>query len=146
MPCLSVQFNPAVGPILSVVITPGGVVKAATIAGQVPEGRPTNLLVDTGADITCISPKVASDLKLRSLGKKPVQVPTGPGTCNTYMIDLGVPFGDPFKGAETLVMDNLLVMEFLGANPNYDGLLGRDILGRGFLTMAPFDRRFTICF
>ena len=66
---------------------------------------------------------------------------------NTYMADIAVPFGNPnASGAvQTVIAESIQVMEFSAKNPAYHGLLGRDVLSRGFFSMAAFDNRFTIC-
>lgn len=148
MPCLSVQFNPSIGPVLNVLVAPAGSINAAKAAGQSPAVTTVPLLVDTGADITCISHQVAANLKLQSMGRRQVMAPTGLGAANTYMVDLAIAFGDPSGGqtVDTLIVDNLMVLEYQGTNPNYLGLLGRDILGRGLFAMATYDKRFTLAF
>ena len=103
------------------------------------------LLIDTGADVSCISPQLTAQLGLRSIGKRSVSVPTGTATANTHLVDIAIPFGDPTKGADTMVLDNITVMEYLGNHPQYQGLLGRDIINRGLFSIAGYDNRFTIC-
>lgn len=103
------------------------------------------LLVDTGPDITCIAPDVAQAIGMRSMGKRNVSVPTGFSTANTYHADIGIPFGDTIGKVETLVISNVTVMDFLGAHSQYKGLLGRDIINLGLLSIAGWDKRFTFC-
>lgn len=145
MPCISVQFNPTIGPVSNLLIAKGGTLRASSAAGQSPPLLACPLLFDTGADRTCISPQVAQQLGLKLSGKVNVTVPTGKSSANTYLADVGVPFGDPTTGAEVMILENLLVMEFSGGSPHYQGLVGRDILARGLFSMAGWDTRFTFC-
>jgi hypothetical protein len=124
---------------------PAGSLRSSTGKQTKPSIALSPLLVDTGADITCISPALASQLNLTPSGKAPVVVPTGQATSNTYLVDIGVPFGNIAQGADLFVLENVTVMEFQGNNPNYQGLVGRDIICRGFYLMAGYDKRFTFC-
>ncbi|MEM7042181.1 MAG: retropepsin-like aspartic protease [Pseudomonadota bacterium] len=101
-------------------------------------------MIDTGADITAISPKVAKQLGLKPTGKVPVRVPTGTGATNVYINDVVIPFGSSNLGGVAHWIQNLQVMEFNGQNPNYEGLLGRDIICQGTLTVG-FDCRLVFC-
>ena len=104
-------------------------------------------MIDTGASITCISPKVSERMKLRSLGKEPAGVASGEASLNTYFLDLIIPFGELKEGTKAVNVaivnvPNLKVMEFLGNNPKYEGLLGRDIIDRGTFVIAGWDRKY----
>ena len=145
MPCMSLTFDPTVGPLLNVLIAPEGTLKATVGAGAKTKTGYCTLLVDTGASISCISPAIAAEVGLRSMGKSDVTVPTGAAEANTYLADVGVPFGEPQKGASTLVAEAILLMEFRGNHPQFQGLLGRDIINRGLVSIAGWDKRFTIC-
>lgn len=149
MPCISVEFQPNVGPLINIIVAPANSMRLAAGARSVSANAPLihacPLLVDTGADITCISPAIASHLKLNPTGKVPVSVPTGVGAANTYLVDIGLPFGDPTQGAATHVFENRLVMEYNGSHPAYQGLLGRDVICLGVFSMAGYDCRYTFC-
>ncbi len=145
MPCISVTFNPTVGPLLNVLIAPAGTLKAkASGDGQAQLGY-YSLLVDTGADVTCLATQVAVDLGLRLLGKRTVGHAAGSDEVNTYLADIGIPFGDPTKGVQTHIAENMTVMEFSGVHQNYQGLLGRDLICRGLLSISGWDTRYTFC-
>jgi hypothetical protein len=107
--------------------------------------------VDTGADITCISPQVANGLGLKSLGLGPANIPSGQALFNRYLVDVGIPFigqAVPAPGpvvAQTFALQNVNVMEYNGGSPHYQGLLGRDILCLGYFSMAGWARTFTLC-
>jgi hypothetical protein len=158
MPCLTQQFNPQIGPIINVIVAPAGQTQAASVSVGTPPPLGAHtftafpLLIDTGADITCISPAIAQQLGLTSLGLQPVGVATGASTSHTFMVDLGIPFagaapaGQAQLIATTFGIDSRLVMQFGGSNPFYQGLLGRDILDMGHFSISGFARTFTLCF
>ncbi|MFQ5915525.1 MAG: retropepsin-like aspartic protease [Nitrospinota bacterium] len=146
MPCISVQFNPAIGPVLQVGICAPGSLKKTSAAEQA-KALGCGLLVDTGASITCISPGVVNQLGLRPIGKRQVGVASGSAALNTYVVDLVIPFGDPGspRAVQSLVLDNWTVMEYRGSTANYQGLLGMDIIRRGYLTIAGWANTFIFC-
>ena len=149
MPCLSQSFDPAVGPVVNVGIAPAGTIKAGA-----EESTPIityTALLDTGADITCISAKVASERGLRPSGKRRMGGSTGTGDVNTYLIDIGFPFGKlPTAGAppsaiQAFILQNVQVMEYVGAHPKFNVLIGRDIICQGLFSMSGWDKRFILC-
>lgn len=143
MPCISSQFDPNIGPIINVGISVPGALHAG--AGE-PRISAFPLLIDTGASITCISPRIAQVAQLVPRGKQPVTVPSGTDSLNTYLVDLALPFGVPSgQLAPAYLANNILVMEFLGDTTHYQGLLGRDIICKGHLTVTGYDNRFTFC-
>lgn len=148
MPCISTQFNPAIGPLLNVYLAPAGTLKSQTQSGAPLNGVADPLLLDSGADITCISPNVANRLNLTPLGKRDVNVVTGQSSANTYMIDIGILFGSPSPTQTKMpigVVENITVMEFSGPTHNYQGLIGRDIICQGMLTVIGYAGTFTFC-
>ena len=146
MPCLSATFNPSIGPLLNVFFAPAGTLKAkANGGGEQPEAGLYSLLIDTGADITCLATQVAAKLGLQPRGKRNVHHAAGSDEANTYLVDIAIPFGDPTTSVQTFIAENMWVMEFGGAHPNYQGLLGRDIICRGLLSITGWDSRYTFC-
>ena len=142
MPCLSGQYDPAVGVLLQVAVLPGGHLNQAmqSTSGEDPvnvKGAPVSGLMDTGADRTCISPNLAQSLNLPPIGKIPVSGATGASTMNQYMIDLLLQFGQ-----HSLLISNHTVTEFTAQSPIYDMLIGRDIICQGVFTMD-FSGRFS---
>lgn len=87
MPCHSGQYDPAVGVLLRVAVLPGGTTEQQPV-GEAPL---FSGLLDTGADVTCISKKVASMLELKPTGKIPVTGATGIADANRYMVDILLP-------------------------------------------------------
>ncbi len=145
MPCLSATFNPAIGPLLNVLIAPAGTLKVKANGGEKQRVGAYSLLIDTGADITCLTTQVAADMGLQLLGKRDVGHAAGSAKVNTYLADIAIPFGDPTKGAETHIAEKITVMEFSGVHQNYQGLLGRDLICRGLLSISGWDSRYIFC-
>lgn len=70
MPCISGQYGPAVGVLLQVAVLPGGHLNQAIRSNsEKPSigvmGAPVSGLLDTGADHTCVSRRLAQSLDLR---------------------------------------------------------------------------------
>lgn len=131
MPCLSGQYDPKVGVLLQVAVLPGGTLEKALQGEADSVNAPVvNGLIDTGADNTCISPKVAASLGLQPISKIPVSGATGVAEMNQYMIDLMLQFGP-----NSIPIGNHVVTGFNSHSSNYDMLIGRDIICRGIFTM-----------
>jgi Aspartyl protease len=159
MPCQIAQFDPAIGPILNVVITAAGIMRTRAIAASSASNPstlsnpliPIPMLIDTGADGTCISPALAKQLQLVSIGLKPVTGVTGSGKHKKYLVDIGIPFpvAPPIAGspvmAHTHVLQNAEVIEFPCSSPHYQGLIGRDLLRNAVFSMTSFARTYTLC-
>lgn len=133
MPCLSGDYDPTVGVILQVAVGPGGTLEQQP-TGEVPV---FSGLLDTGADVTCISNRVASHLGLQPTGKTEVVGATGTGVQNQYLIDLFLQFGNQYLG-----FTYHTVSAFGAGSLPFDILIGRDIICAGVLTMD-FAGRFT---
>ena len=101
MPCLTHQFNPAIG-----LITVLGIAKPGTVTspggGETPTITVCQALVDTGADMTCVSPEVAQAVGLAVIGKRVMVSTTDTRPVNTYLADILLTFGDPKAGAPSL--------------------------------------------
>lgn len=138
MPSISFQYEPAVGPIIHILFT-----QAGALSSQVERTSGADLLIDTGASITCISPELAKRIGLRSLGKEPVIVASGTASLNTYLVDMLIPFTEPARTqGQTFPVENIQVMEYLGNTSRYQGLLGRDIIDRGIFMLAGWDGKY----
>lgn len=138
MPSISFQYEPAVGPIIHILFT-----QAGALSSQVERTSGADLLIDTGASITCISPELAKRIGLRSLGKEPVVVASGTASLNTYLVDMLIPFTEPARTkGQTFPVENIQVMEYLGNTSRYQGLLGRDIIDRGIFMLAGWDGKY----
>ena len=138
MPSISFQYEPAVGPTIHILFT-----QAGALSSQVERTSGADLLIDTGASITCISPELAKQIGLRSLGKEPVVVASGTASLNTYLVDMLIPFTEPARTqGQTFPVENIQVMEYLGNTSRYQGLLGRDIIDRGIFMLAGWDGKY----
>jgi hypothetical protein len=119
MPSLSGSFNPKIGPLVALFVTPpavlaqriqGAPVPAAQIpfapAGQpaVPEPpatppsnahvvHATMALIDSGASITSVTAALASQVGLPLLGRRQLGTAGGTIAVNAYLADIGIPFG-----------------------------------------------------
>ena len=145
MPCLAATFDPTIGPLLNVLIAPAGTLKARANGAEEPAVGYLSLLIDTGADITCLTTQAAVQFGLQLLGKRNVHHAAVEDEANTYLADIAIPFGDPTKGAQTHIAENMTIMEFGGAHTNYQGLLGRDLICRGLLSISGWDSRYIFC-
>lgn len=116
------------GPIITVHIgvslQRASALKAAS--SSVPQPVPCNLLIDTGAAMTCLDTPIIEKLGITPTGSIPIHTPsTGdtPHQCSTYDISLIVLGGNAHK-----IINALPVIENDFNAQSIDGLLGRDIL------------------
>ncbi|MFQ6017874.1 MAG: hypothetical protein ACE5KF_06730 [Kiloniellaceae bacterium] len=113
--------------------------------GTKPAVRLYPALVDTGAAISCISPRIAQEVGLQPIGKRQMVSATHIADVNTYLADVLLPFGDPNTPTLTAVSQSMTLMEFQPSQAPYQALMGRDIICSGFLSVAGYDKRFTFC-
>lgn len=129
---------------------------AAAAAPATPPHPPVLLngaLIDTGASITSVTAAVAARANLPLIGKHPLGTAGGNVNANVYVADLAIPLGPlppAAAGSQIFVpqlnaytFENMILMEFVCNSPNFNMLLGRDILCQGILTVG-FDGRFTL--
>jgi len=138
MPCLSGRFDPGIGPLINLGVLPTGVLEpGASLSAQISTFP---ALLDTGATITCVSPRVAQTIGLQAIGMRPMISATHSVPVNVYLVDLLLPFG-----TAGYIISGAQVMEFSpeGGSP-FQMLVGRDIICRGSLTLS-FDGHFTFC-
>jgi hypothetical protein len=65
-------------------------------------------------------------------------------TANVYLGDLALPYH--VRGAtQYFYFKDVRFTDFLHPNPNYDALVGRDVLGLGTLFMNAQTNQFTFC-
>ncbi|SRR5229473_2183330 len=152
MPCLSGNFNPAVGIILQVAILPQS--QLAILQSQPAPVTAPNItmfaaLVDTGASVTCISANVVQQLGLQPAGKTSMSGSTGAQTVDQYAFLVGFIFGaqQAPSGAISGHLNVNLVQgcEFTNHGFGFDVLIGRDILCKGNLNMS-FDGHYVLAF
>ena len=142
MPCLTVQFDPVHGPLITLGISPAHSVAQEPTAVRVL--TQITALVDTGASLTSVTPEIAEKVGLTLLGKTPMMSASETTETNLYLADIAIPFGEPGQSAHGMVSD-ARVMEFQMDGGNFQMLLGRDILCRGLFQMVGYDKRFTFC-
>ena len=116
------------------------------------EVEPCSALLDTGANASCISERCAQKLGLIVRGKKNItSVSHSEVPLNEYRINIQIPFGGPVhhqdaQAVQNVVVfniQNLLVAGMPGVNPDFDLLLGMDIIAPGSLHVS--GDRFTFC-
>lgn len=95
------------------------------------EFKSKNTLIDTGANISCISKKLVKELKLVPIGIAKVSTPSGIAILNKYIIDIS------FKGKMEFI--NIFVLESEIGNQGIDLLLGMDILKNTDIAISNFD-------
>jgi Aspartyl protease len=149
MPCVSIQYNPRVGPLIQVAVFSAETVQNNPAFGQDLSPTMFMALVDTGASNTCISKRIAEELSLVPTGKIQVAGVHGSSATNTYQFAIGFifPVSQEASGA---VLGNLSAHLVDGTEFNNDGcgfdiLLGRDIICKGSMQMS-FDGHFLMCF
>lgn len=155
MPCISGAYNPAVGPLTQIVIvapTPemlSGIASPSAISVNSPVQSPRfyTALIDTGATLTCISPKVVHEVGLQPTGKSMMTGATGSSAVNTYQFGVGfmtnqvqMPTGQLTGTLEVRIVDG---MEFAVQGAVFDILLGRDIICAGTFSLS-FDGHFLL--
>ena len=133
MPCVNIPINPLVGPTLEIGI--------ALPLSQVPAGQPRpqirwfKAIADTGCTHTSIHTSIATTCGLNVIGKGNSSTAGGNRAVNVYFGDLYVrsqiAWVTPF---EWQFADRGLV-EMVHQNPNFDALLGLDILNLGTFIM-----------
>lgn len=146
MPCISTSFDPNIGPIINI-----GIAKPNTLRTANQQSSPVitlfSALIDTGASITCISPKIAQTVGLRPTGKMQMASASQVVAVNSYLADVALPFGDPVAAVQTqtLASESMTLMEYQSNNTGYEALIGRDLICKGLFSMTGWDKRFTIC-
>jgi hypothetical protein len=147
MPCLSIQYNPKVGPVIQVFVWRPGFVPTPGTATTPMQANAYNALIDTGASCSCVSDKVIKAEALVPSGKQSVSGLHGSQPTNAYRFQIAIPFvqGQHAGGA---VAANLVAFQCNGVefipSPGADVLAGRDILCAGTFTMS-FDGHATFC-
>jgi len=139
MPLLTQQFDPSIGPIITVEF-------ALPASIHIDENDPppreaVNMLIDTGASATSMTSSVADNLGLPVLGLRPLTSVTETAKVREYLADMYLPIGSvPYH------LTDLRIIEFPMGNPNVGGLLGRDLLQYGMFHMNGASRIYTIGF
>lgn len=86
-------------------------------------------LIDTGSSISGIAARVAKDLGLVRLGKRPLKSAQGEGQVERYAFRLGVQPGVGAKLSFPFVFDEVIGIELTNAF-DFTALIGMDILSQ----------------
>ncbi len=145
MPALSGKFNPQEGVIWKV----GFIAWNQEVPNNIDRIHICSALVDTGADVTCISKKVAKELMLEPSGKIDMHSARELSEVNTYDVQPAILFGamPNLEGnlqGEMMIFDPITAPEFT-PHRNYDALIGRDVICKRVFTMS-FDGHYTFSF
>jgi len=123
MPILNAPLNNSNnGPIIEVtLLPPQPVVQYLESRNQKVPSKKVKALIDTGASCSCITKVIARTLKLEQRDMQLVRTPSGKSKRPLYDIGVILPVSSP----ETIEV------QAIGAiikNPNYQVLIGRDVL------------------
>jgi len=100
-----------------------------------------NALVDTGAQSTCISPRVAATVGLQPLGRMQIFGVSGAQYHNYYLFYVGFPLGalshgaQQYQGRVDVFHDAIQGAELAIGQGGFDVLLGMDVIGMGSLAV-----------
>lgn len=100
------------------------------------------MLVDTGAELSSVARKIADQIGLREIGKVPLISANQEFEAKQYLADLFIPADDGF-----VALRDVEIVEYrVGSLPDFDGLLGRDILQLCLVQLNGPARTFTLAF
>src|SRR5262249_23755268 len=106
---------------------PGTVLQNLQTAGlPIPHPAPIQGIIDTETNITCVAPRVLTQLSLRPAGQGTTQTLAGPLQVNLFEVSLSIP---PAGGLTTflLTLPQLLIGEASALGPDIEALIGRDV-------------------
>jgi hypothetical protein len=132
---------------LPVVIGPNRKALVAFLAAGQPLPRPvwTTGVVDTGSNVTCVSPAVLRQLGLASTAQSTSHTAAGQAVVNLFEVSLSIPPLANVQGP-MLTRKDLLVMETPCLIPGVEVLIGLDILLDCILLLDGPGRQFTLEF
>lgn len=141
MPCVNIPINP-VGPVFDV-----GVSRPSF---QLPQGQKPPIhwfkaLADTGCSHTAIHSSVATKCGLGVIGKIGVSTPGGNRAVNQYYGDIHVRSVIAWTLPFDYVFNDRALNEMYNQNPNFDVLLGMDILNLGLFVVHGGLKAATFC-
>ena len=97
---------------------------------------------DTGASGSAISYHVASDLGLKSHGKRPVHTANGEREADIYLVDFF--FQNDIEGRSMVIYPEVTVTD--GDIQGVDVLIGMDIIGSGDFAVTNYDGKTCVSF
>jgi hypothetical protein len=142
MPCITLPYDPAVGPILTIGITAPS--SLAAPGSSPPTYKFIKGLVDSGCSNIAIAPATAKAAGLIAVSKTQVVSTTQTVTADVHLGDLALPYHA--RGAtQHFYFKDVRFTDFLHPNPNFEALIGRDVLGMGTLFLNGHTNQFTFC-
>ena len=99
---------------------------SAPYTGQQPEGmvlKRANMIWDTGATGSVITPAIAHELGLRPIDQKMVHAAGTQGMKNVYLVNLHLP--------NNHTIESIRVTEADLTSPGLEGLIGMDVISHG---------------
>jgi len=142
MPCSTFPIDPAVGPIVDVGIAPP--------LSLVPQGDPppsirwVKAIADTGCSHTALHSGAAAAAGLPIISKIFVRSTTHTVPANVYLGDLFLRY-TVFNNSYEFPFRDRPFTELVQNSPDYDALLGMDLLGIGTLVVNGQTRSATFC-
>jgi hypothetical protein len=139
MPCITLPYDPVVGPLFSL-----GVAKPLSSLSDPADQKIVWLrgLIDTGCSNISITPTAAATVGMPVIGKQPVSSTTQTIESDLFLGDLFIPFGDPADKFHHYFRD-IRFLEFRFGNVAFDILVGRDILSVGLFQLNGKTNQFT---
>src|SRR5262249_19019032 len=121
-------------------------IRARLGAGQpLPSPVWTTAVIDTGSNVTCVTPGVLQRLGLSVLAQGSSQTAAGVAAVNLFQVSLSIPPPANVPGP-MLTRRDLVVMEMPSPIPGVDVLIGLDVLLDCKLLLDGPARRFTLEF
>lgn len=139
MPCITLPYDPAVGPLFTF-----GVAQPLSSFTDPTAQKIVWLrgLIDSGCSNISITPTAAQQLGLPVIGKRPVSSTTQTIDSDLYLGDLFIPYADPNDRYHHFFRD-IRFLEFRFGNVDFDILVGRDVLSLGIFQMNGKTNQFT---
>jgi len=147
MPQLTFPLSSSGELTLTVVIGHGRKALLGFLAARQPIPRPawTTGVIDTGTNITCVTPAVLQRLQLSSTMQGSSQTVGGPVAANLFEVSVSIPPARNVPGP-MLTRRDLVVMEMPSPIPGVEVLIGMDILLGCKLILDGPARQFTLEF
>lgn len=142
MPCNTFPIDPAAGPLLDIGIAPA--LSLMPPGSAPPPIRWIKAVADTGCSHTAIHSGVALTANLPLISKVVVNSTTHSVVANVYLGDLVLRY-TIFNNSYEFFFRDRPFTELIQNNPNYDALLGMDILGLGLFSVNDHTKLATFC-
>jgi len=111
----------------------------------IPSPLRLRALIDSGADVTAVSPKVVQELELAVSEK--VSSQTAGGTAVVRLFNVSLSISGPLGSAGPMLhREDMVVSELAVTLPNIDVLIGMDILRQSMFILDGPGKQFTLAF